>query len=118
MRNRRSLSALSAAVDQAGTRHDRAVAHYNLALFHDNNGREAEAIPHYEQALALGLSLPLRAEALAWLASSLYKTGRPSAALERAQEALALTDDADLRGFLLRLTRRIARASGPPATSW
>ena len=77
MAKRRKLSTLLDAVESARSRSDRAIAHYNLGLFHDNNGREAEAIPHYEAPLELGLDGAAQSQALAWLASSLYKTGGP-----------------------------------------
>jgi hypothetical protein len=37
---RRSRTALERAIGEALTKEERALAHYNLALFHDNNGRE------------------------------------------------------------------------------
>jgi tetratricopeptide (TPR) repeat protein len=98
---------LEAAVAAAGLS-ERAQAHYELALFHDNNSREAEAIPHYRAALAAGLPPARRAEALAWLASSLMKTGAPDKALKLAAEARALTQEDPLREFLDGLDRRIA----------
>ncbi|HEX3700345.1 MAG TPA: tetratricopeptide repeat protein [Phenylobacterium sp.] len=104
-RSRASLEAALAAAPDAGAR---AQACYELALFHDNNSREAEAIPLYRQAIALGLPTARRAEALAWLASSLVKTGSPDEARQRAMEARELTSDAALRLFLEGLQRRIA----------
>ena len=109
-RKRRSLAALTAAVDQATSRSEQARAHYNLGLFHDNNGREAQAIPHYRKALKLGIDPAVVPEALAWLASSLHKTGHPTEASLRAGQALRLTRDPSLEGFLHRLLRRIDRA--------
>ena len=109
-RKRRSLVSLVAALDGATTKSAKAHAHYDLALFHDNNGREAQAIPHYRKALALGIGSEIRAEAYAWLASSLYKTGCPVEASSSARQALCLTDDSSLRQFLTRLLRRIDRA--------
>jgi len=110
-RKRRSLAALSAAVDQATSRSEKARAHYNLGLFHDNNGREAQAIPHYRTALALGVDPGVEPEALAWLASSLHKTGQPGEAALRAGQALRLATDLSLECFLRRLLRRIDRAA-------
>ena len=107
MRTRRDRRTLERAINAAETEGARAVACYNLAVFHDNNGREAEAIPHYERALQLGLDRDTKARALAWLASSLYKTGRQHEALGRAEEALSLSSDEELAGFLLGLRRRI-----------
>ena len=109
-RKRRSLASLTAALEKATTQDEKAQAHYNLALFHDNNGREAQAIPHYRQVLALDIGPAVKPEALAWLASSLYKTGHPTEASLRAGQALGLSTDPSLRGFLLRLLRRIDRA--------
>ena len=84
----------------------------SLGLFHDNNGREAQAIPHYRKALELGIDAGVEPEALAWLASSLFKTGQPEEASLRAGQALRLTRDQSLVGFLRRLLRRIGRAAG------
>ena len=111
-RKRRSLAGLTAALERATTRGGQARAHYELGLFHDNNGREAQAIPHYREALALGIDAEVVPEALAWLASSLFKTGQPEEASLRAGQALRLTADPSLEGFLRRLLRRIDRAVG------
>jgi tetratricopeptide (TPR) repeat protein len=104
---RRNRDALERAVDAALTNSEMSLARYNLALFHDNNSREAEAIPHYEAALELGLSGPLRARCLAFLASSLMKTGREQEARGRAQEAAELADEPDLMRFIGGLMKRI-----------
>lgn len=85
---RRSLKTLEQAVAEATTDAARASACYELGVFHDNNSREAEAIPCYEQALAFGLGRRTGARALAWLASSLYKTNRASEAWRRSEQAL------------------------------
>ena len=114
LRKRRSLGSLTAALDRATTKQAMAQAHYNLALFHDNNGREAQAIPHYRNALALGIDPGLEAEAYAWLASSLFKTGAHTEAASSAHHALCLTQDPELKGFLVRLLRRIDRAAKEP----
>ena len=106
MATRRDRRTLERAIDEAGTVEKQAMAHYHLAVFHDNNSREAEAIPQYERALALGLDRNTQVHALAWLASSLYKTNRPAVALERIEQALSLFPDPDLTQFLAR----------PPAT--
>jgi tetratricopeptide (TPR) repeat protein len=106
-RSPRSRARLEAAAAEAQTYPAKAVAHFELALFHDNNSREAEAIPHYEAALAHGLDGERHAECLAWLASSLYKTGKPDDAKVRLAEALAATSDRSLLRFLARLDRRI-----------
>ena len=110
MRKRRSFATLHRRVEEAGTDGIRAVAHFELAVFHDNNGREAEAVPHYEVAIHLGLDEKRHAEALAWLASSLHKTGRPQDALGQLAQARALARDAPLRRFLVRLERRIRKS--------
>ena len=64
-RKRRSLASLTAALNRARTQSDEARAHYDLGLFHDNNGREAQAIPHYRKALKLGIDPGVVPEALA-----------------------------------------------------
>lgn len=110
MANRRRLSTLLDIVDSAPSRSDRAIAHYNLGLFHDNNGREAEATPHYEAALELGLDGPTQSQALAWLASSLYKIGALEEAARRVRQSQSLASDASLVRFLAGLERRILRS--------
>ena len=109
-RTRRTLSALEAKLAQARSREERADAHFQLALLHDNNSREASAIPHYRSALRLGLGGEVHAQALAWLASSLYKTGQSVEAKSRAAQALRITSDASLLKFLVGLCRRIDHA--------
>lgn len=54
---------------------------YYLAVTLDNRGKEPEAIPAYNKALQLGLSGKYKANAYAWLGSSLRKTGNPRKAL-------------------------------------
>ena len=76
---------------------------------HDNNSREAEAIPHNRAALDLDLSGEVAAQCQAWLASSLHKTGRSAEALRHVERAYELADDAHLRRFLTVLDRRIRR---------
>ncbi|MGC1676885.1 MAG: tetratricopeptide repeat protein [Candidatus Binataceae bacterium] len=110
MKRRRNLARLQLAIEHARTDRARALAFYQLALFHDNNTREAEAIPNYEQALRLGLSGETRAQAFAWLASTLHKTGRPRRAIRSLALARAATRDAALKKFLGGLERRIRRA--------
>jgi tetratricopeptide (TPR) repeat protein len=107
---RRNGNRLATALASAQTPEDQALAHYRLGLFHDNNSREAAAIPHYEEALALGLPPDIEASALAWLASSLYKTGFPDRALAALRQASALTPDPSLQRFLGGLERRIDRS--------
>lgn len=105
-RNRRELEQ---AREQAGTREERALACFRLGVFHDNNGREVEAIPLYGRALHPGLDPRTHAHALTYLASSLYKTGRLEEALSIAEEAASSTDEAELVDFLIGLRRRIRR---------
>jgi tetratricopeptide (TPR) repeat protein len=74
---------------------------YALGGEHDSAGREDQAIPLYEQALAAGLAGELRARCLLQLGSSLRNVGR-------IDEAVACLQDArreypafrPLRGFL------------------
>jgi tetratricopeptide (TPR) repeat protein len=110
MRKRRSRAALEDAVDRAASARGRAIALYQLALFHDNNSRETEAIPFYEAAIKNGLPTPLKAQALAWLASSLYKTGRRQHALTRIRQSREIARSRGLRKFLDSLETRIARS--------
>lgn len=110
MKRRRNLAQLQLAIEHARTERARATAYYQLGLFHDNNAREAEAIPNYERALRLGLSGETRAQAFAWLASSLHKTGSPRRAIRALRESQSLTSDPKLRKFLAGLEARIARA--------
>ena len=104
---RRSLKELQRAVESATGRSKKAQALYELALFHDNNSREAEAVPIYQRAIRLGLDRSHEAMARAWLASSLYKTSRPREALKQISSALKLAQRASLRNFLLRLKEKI-----------
>jgi hypothetical protein len=67
---RRNREALEAAINAATNDAEQAVAHFKLGVFHDNNSRESDAIPHYVAALALGLDGAVRAECLAWLSST------------------------------------------------
>ena len=103
------MSVLNARLAHAFSRKERAEAHFQLALFHDNNSREAQAIPHYRRALRLGLAGESKAQALVWLASSLHKTGKSKAAFRYLDLAFRLTDDAALLKFLEGLRGRIAR---------
>jgi tetratricopeptide (TPR) repeat protein len=109
-RPRRNRALLEEALAAARGAAAKASAHYALALFHDNNSRESEAIPHYKRALVLGLPRPIKAQALAWLASSLYKTRYPEEALATLAKAMRLTSDPQLRRFLDGLERRISRS--------
>ena len=80
---------------------------YELGGARDSAGREEQAIPHYERALALGLREDLVPGALLQLGSSLRNVGRND-------EALALFDDAVARfpdHAALRLFRAFALAT-------
>ncbi|MHB8383108.1 MAG: tetratricopeptide repeat protein [Candidatus Binataceae bacterium] len=109
MKPRRTLAQMRLAIEHARTRSARASAYYQLALFHDNNAREGEAIPHYELAIRLGLSGESRAQAFAWLASSFHKIGSQRRAMRALRESRSLTRDPKLRKFLAGLEARIAR---------
>ena len=106
---RRCRAALEDAVERASSSRKKSVALYELALFHDNNSREAVAIPLYENAVRGGLDRTLTARALAWLASSLYKTGKPRQALLRLKQSRAIASEAVLLKFLDGLDARINR---------
>ena len=108
---RRSRRALESQVDAARSRPESALACYALALFHDNNSREAQAIPHYRRALALGLERETAQKALAWLASSLLKTGNRTEAKKALARALRIADDPQLYRFLRRLDKRLQGGS-------
>jgi tetratricopeptide (TPR) repeat protein len=108
---RRSARQLEHAIRTARSRREKALAYFSLALFHDNNSREREAIPNYVKAIRLGLPHVRRAEALAWLASSLYKTGSPRAAMARLNQSARIASDQKLLNFLDGLRRRIAMRS-------
>lgn len=86
---------------------DEAEREYEIGGEHDSAGREAEAIPHYERALELGLCDDLVPGALLQLGSSLRNVGRND-------EAIALFDDAVARypeHAALRLFRAFALAT-------
>ena len=102
---RRDQKVLEKLIIKASSK-NKAVAYYNLGVFHDNNAREAEAIPNYEKALKLGLDNKKKSECLAWLASSLYKTGKPKEALKRLEESYKIAGP-KLKKFLDGLRRRI-----------
>ena len=108
---RRSRGQLQRAVDCASTRRKRAQALFRLAVFHDNNSREAEAIPIYRRALRVGLDPRRQTQALAWLASSLFKTRQPAAAMRSLQQTMKAKPSLRLREFLTQLKHRIASRS-------
>jgi tetratricopeptide (TPR) repeat protein len=71
------------------------------AFAHDRAGREAEAIPRYEEALALGLADGPRQQALLGLGSSLRNVRRHREAIEVLRAAAEeYPDHAGLRFFL------------------
>ena len=107
--NRRNLDDLQKDVERAKNDSERALAFYNLGQFHDKNNREPLAIPNYKKALDLGLDDKIKAQCLAWLASSFYKTGEPKKAYDMAQASGAITTDEKLRKFLLRLLNTIRK---------
>jgi hypothetical protein len=88
---------------------DLARTFYDLAQFHESNGRASEAVSHYASALQLGLDPALRPYCRAYLAHNLYRTRRVDEARRRAAGALADTNDRELAGFLTRLLDNIDR---------
>ena len=80
---------------------DEARAAYDRACTHDRAGREAEAIPEYERALAAGLSDDDRRGALVGLGSSLRNVARVAEAVAVLESAVAeFPEDGALRSFL------------------
>ncbi len=76
-------------------------ADFQQACACDREGREAEAIPHYERALARGLPPSERAGALLGLGSSLRNVGRHEDAARLLAAAVnEFPDDAALKAFL------------------
>ena len=103
---RRDIKKLKKDIEEAEGDKEKAIAYYALGLFHNNNARESEAIPNYLKALKLGLASDLKSKALAWFASSLYKTGKPKEALRKIKESQKEAD-AKLSKFLVGLEKRI-----------
>lgn len=106
---RRSGQRLEQELKEARTSPEKAQAFFNLAVFHDNNSRETEAIPHYRAAIREGLTGPGLAEAHAWLASSLYKTAESKKVLTELCRSREITTDTQLLKFLEGLEGRIYR---------
>jgi tetratricopeptide (TPR) repeat protein len=80
---------------------------FERAATHDRAGREAEAIPEYQEALRLGLPDDVRRQAMLGLGSSLRNVGR-------FDDAVAVLDDACARfpdDHALRAFRALAVAS-------
>ena len=91
--------------DARGQR-ERALAHYRLGLLHDRNDREGSAIPHYLEAIELGLPKAVRVQAFAWLASSYYKCGYSDEAIHYANQAFRAGSSDKLKHFLAKLVQR------------
>ena len=79
-----ALSAFERAVQEQP---DHASAWFWLGATKDNLGDEVGAIPAYERALQLGLSLPEKPKAWTWLASSYSIVGRHDEALRALEHA-------------------------------
>lgn len=107
MMKKRSLKDLEEKITIARTKKQKARAYYKLGLFHDNNSREIKAIPYYKKAIVFGLDKPTKAKALAYLASSMYKTNNSKKAIKKLNTALKITKNIKLRKFLLRLKNKI-----------
>ena len=105
----RNKKRLEEKIKKAKSRKEKAIAYYNLGLFHDNNGREIKAVPNYKLALKFGLEKRLKSQALAWLASSLYKTSKPKDALKKVRESEIIADGR-LQNFLTGLENRIKKS--------
>jgi len=88
LRQRGQLEAATEALERAVQEDpELSLAWFWLGATKDNRGLESEAIPAYEQALALGLGHPENAKAWTWLASSYSKTGRYREALRSIARA-------------------------------
>lgn len=107
---RRNKKDLESRIQQAKTKYDKAIANFKLALFHDNNNRENEAIPYYKSAISLGLDTETKSEALAWLASSLFKTNQSKEAIGVLRKSRKLTKSKELLIFLEGLEQRIKKS--------
>ena len=71
------------------------------AFAYDRDGYEAEAIPHYERAIAAGLPDELLAKAMLGLGSSLRNVDRTDESIRVLEEAVArFSDDQALPVFL------------------
>ncbi|WP_434628604.1 tetratricopeptide repeat protein [Chromobacterium sp. CV08] len=84
--------------------------HYLAACIHDSLGLEADAIPHYQQALELGLSGETAAEAWLGLGSSHRALGRFDEAETALQEGLRqFPEHHALRAFLAMAQYNLGR---------
>ena len=73
---------------------------FERAATHDRAGREAEAIPEYEEALRLGLPNEIKRQALLGFGSSLRNVERYDDAVAVLEDACAeFPDDHALRAF-------------------
>lgn len=118
----RKLSDLEEELADSKTALAKAEAHFALAVFHDNNSREAAAIPHYVLALKSGLQGLDKARAHAYLASSLWKVGKSKEALKVISDSERLRMPIDLANWIGRLKQRVLRSPnrfkvGDPDTS-
>lgn len=71
-----------------------ALVHYHYAWLHDAMGEETSAIPHYEQAIALGLSGDDLRGALLGLGSTYRTVGQYEKAVETLRRGAATFPDA------------------------
>ena len=81
---------------------------FEEACAHDREGREAEAAPLYEEALAVGLGDPERPRALLGLGSTYRNLGRHDEAVRTLQTAVAEYPDRAELGLFLALALRSA----------
>lgn len=89
---------------------DLALTRFEEACAQDRAGREAEAIPCYEDALALGLTDPERPRALVGLGSSLRNVeGHDDAVAVLRGAVAAYPEHAALRFFLALALRSAGR---------
>ena len=107
---RRRAQALQEAIRTAKGKRAKAEAYFALGLFHDSRRRPAKAIPNYRKAICYGLPRARKAQVFAWLASALWKMGKPRTALGNGRIALRLARDARLTGWVARLMVRIERS--------
>jgi hypothetical protein len=86
---------------------------YDLAQFHEANGRPTEAVAHYATALQLDLDPQLKPYCRTYLAGNLYRTGRIEEARRRAAGVLADTDDPEITRFLTALLASLEQGLDP-----
>lgn len=84
--------------------------HYRIACEHDRAGREAQALPHYEEALALGLTGQERRGALLGLGSTLRNLGLTLRSIEILEQAAREFPNAEEFPLFLALSRASAGA--------